>query len=200
MIIINISFISNRQNIIFIIYYHGLDTYHTCLVSNRTKYFLSHKFNYAVFCAKQKQIKKGVSKKTVGFIFTMYFVCCKNIHFLIMPAMFSVFSHQSSVKKSPVVCCEQWSYQDIRLVTHRVVQNFHHLTLLVLLVSCSSIFHHWALVLHYGDSADLNFAILSMIIASDTPWPVTRGQWKLFNKEPSTIWTASDSSGRTTKI
>ena len=50
----------------------------------------------------------------------------------------------------------------------------HHLALLVAL-SHSSIFHHWpllallvALVLHYGDSADLNFAILYMIIDSST--------------------------------
>ena len=49
--------------------------------------------------------------------------------------------------------------------------KFHHLALLVVLVSHSSNFHHWpllallvALVLNYGDSADLNFAILYMII------------------------------------
>ena len=42
--------------------------------------------------------------------------------------------------------------------------KFHHLALLVALVLCSSNFHHLpllpllvALVLHYGDSADLNF-------------------------------------------
>ena len=52
-----------------------------------------------------------------------------------------------------------------------VVQNFST-ALLVALVSCSSNFHHWpllalivALMLHLGDSADLKFAILYIIIA-----------------------------------
>ena len=52
--------------------------------------------------------------------------------------------------------------------------KFHHLALLVALVSHSSNFHHWpllallvALVLHKGDSADLNFAILYMIIGAN---------------------------------
>ena len=49
-------------------------------------------------------------------------------------------------------------------------------------MSCSLNFHHWpllallvALVLHKGDLADLNFAILCMIIDSSSPLGVKIG-------------------------
>ena len=66
------------------------------------------------------------------------------------------------------------SNDHIRMSEQRLSKQFkifHHLALLVALVSCSSNFYHLALlalfvvlVLHQGDSADLNFVILYMII------------------------------------